>query len=56
MSFGLTGAFSIFQHYINDSLKEYLNIFYIVYLDDVLIYSDLLEDYRKHVKLILRVL
>jgi hypothetical protein len=56
MFFGLTGAFSIFQHYINDSLREYLDIFYIVYLDDVLIYSDSLEDHRKHVKLVLQAL
>jgi hypothetical protein len=56
MSFGLTGVPSIFQHYINDSLRKYLDIFCIAYLDDVLIYSDSLEDHRKHVKLILRAL
>jgi hypothetical protein len=56
MPFGLTGVPSIFQHYINDSLRKYLDIFCIAYLDDVLIYSDSLEDHRKHVKLILRAL
>jgi hypothetical protein len=56
MPFGLTGAPSTFQHYINDSLREYLDIFCTAYLDDVLIYSDSLEDHRKHVKLVLRAL
>jgi hypothetical protein len=56
MSFDLIDASSTFQHYINDSLREYLNIFYTAYLDDVLIYSDSLKDHRKHVKLVLQAL
>jgi hypothetical protein len=56
MPFGLTDASSTFQHYINDSLREYLNIFCTAYLDDVLIYSDSLKDHRKHVKLVLQAL
>jgi hypothetical protein len=56
MSFDLIDASSTFQHYINDSLREYLNIFCTVYLDDVLIYSDSLKDHRKHVKLVLQAL
>jgi hypothetical protein len=56
MSFDLIDASSTFQHYINDSLREYLNIFCTAYLDDVLIYSDSLKDHRKHVKLVLQAL
>jgi len=56
MPFGLTGAPSTFQHYINDSLREYLDIFCTAYLDDVLIYSDSLEEHKKHVKLVLQAL
>jgi hypothetical protein len=39
-----------FQRYINDTLKDLLDVIYIAYLDDILIYfSDELE-YKAHVK------
>jgi len=34
-------------------LKEHLNKFIIVYLDDIIIYLDLEEEYEKHVKWVL---
>ena len=37
MSFGLTNALGSFQDYINKILAEKLDIFVIVYLDDILI-------------------
>ena len=40
MSFGLTNALTSFQEYINKILAEKLNIFVIVYLGDILIYTD----------------
>ena len=45
MPFGLTGAPSTFQYYINDTLREFLDVFITAYLDDVLIYSDTIEEY-----------
>jgi hypothetical protein len=33
-------------------LKEYLNIFYIAYFDDICIYNRFIEKYKKHVELI----
>ncbi|KAH7492803.1 hypothetical protein FOMA001_g2147 [Fusarium oxysporum f. sp. matthiolae] len=39
MPFGLTGAPATFQRYINDTLREHLDIFCTAYLDDILIYS-----------------
>jgi hypothetical protein len=53
MPFGLTNAPASFQCWMNEVLSDYLNIFCIAYLDDVLIYSDNLTQYRQHVKLIL---
>ena len=40
MPFGLTNAPASFQGYINKILAEKLDIFIILYLDDILIYTD----------------
>ena len=45
MPFGLTNALAIFQGYINKILAEKLDVFVIVYLDDILIYT---KDERKN--------
>lgn len=42
-----------FQAYINDILYEFLNQFYVVYLDYILIYSN---TYEEHVQYICTVL
>ncbi len=39
MRFELTNAPATFQGYINKILAEKLNVFMIVYLDDILIYT-----------------
>ena len=39
MSFGLSNASASFQGYINKILVKKLNIFIIVYLEDILIYT-----------------
>ncbi len=40
MPFGLTNATTTFQSYINKILAEKVNIFVIVYLNDILIYTE----------------
>ncbi len=53
MSFKLKNVLVIFQRLINDMLREYLNDFIIIYLDNILIYSDNLKMHCKHVYKIL---
>ena len=48
MSFGLSNAPASFQGYINRILAEKLDIFVIVYLDDILIYIE--DPGQGHVK------
>jgi hypothetical protein len=45
MPFSLTNATADFQHFINDMLYAYLDIFITAYLNDILIYSNNLKDY-----------
>src|ERR1700734_312778 len=54
MPFGLTNAPASFQRFMNDIFSDLLDITVIVYLDDILIYSDNPADHKKHVKEVLR--
>ena len=56
MSFELTNAPATFQTYINNVLKEYLDVFVVIYLDDILIYSKNEQEHRKHIREILNAL
>ncbi|CAJ0966889.1 unnamed protein product [Ranitomeya imitator] len=47
MPFGLANAPSVFQSFMHDIFREYLDKFLIVYLDDILVFSD---DWESHVK------
>ena len=38
--FGLTNALAAFQRFINDVFSDLLDVCIVVYLDDILIYSD----------------
>jgi len=54
MPFGLTNAPAAFQRWINRTLQSYIDICCIVYLDDVLIYSENLEQHQKDLAAIIR--
>ncbi|KAH7492800.1 hypothetical protein FOMA001_g2149 [Fusarium oxysporum f. sp. matthiolae] len=54
MPFGLTNAPATFQRMINSVLRQYLDIFVVCYLDDILIFSDNEEEHREHVHKVLR--
>jgi hypothetical protein len=54
MPFRLINAPAIWQVFINNVLREYLDIFVIIYLDDILIFSKTEEEYKKYIRKILR--
>ena len=56
MPFGLANAPSTFQSYIDKALHHLLDITVIVYLDDILIYSEIVKDHEGHVKEVLQAL
>jgi putative NADPH-quinone reductase len=56
MPFGLFNAPATFQAWINEVLRPFLDIFCIVYINDILVFSDNLKDHRKHVRLVLKAL
>lgn len=53
MPFGLTNAPATFQAYIHRALAGLLDIFCIVYLDDIVIYSQNREDHTAHLRQVL---
>ncbi|CAJ0916727.1 unnamed protein product [Ranitomeya imitator] len=56
MPFGLANAPSVFQSFMHDIFREYLDKFLIVYLDDILIFSDDWESHVKQVRMVFQVL
>ena len=56
MFFEFINIFVIFQSYINEALKLYIDIYYIVYLNNVFIYFDLKKQHYKNVRKMLKTL
>ena len=56
MPFGLTNAPASFQHFVNDVLRKFLDRTGTAFLDDVLVYSDSLEENIQHTGEILEAL
>ncbi len=56
MLFELINAFAIFQFYVNHMLKSFMNICCMIYLNDILVYSETKKQHWEHVCKILRVL
>jgi len=54
MPFGLCNAPVAFQQWSNEVLMEHIDMCCIVYLDDVLIYSNTLQQHRKDIRNILK--
>jgi hypothetical protein len=54
MPFRLTNSLATFQRFMNDILGDMLDICVVVYLDDILIYSDNLKEHKEHIQELLR--
>ena len=54
MPFGLCNAPAVFQALINDVLRDFMNVFCFVYLDDILIFSPDKKTHVNHVHLVLQ--
>ena len=50
MFFELYNALNIFQVFINNVLREYLDIFYSAYLNDILIYNNIKKEHINYVR------
>ncbi len=56
MLFELTNVSTTYQEIINDILRQYLNQFVIIYLNDIIIYSKILKKHISYVSKILKYL
>uniref|UniRef100_A0A8C1UQM8 Gypsy retrotransposon integrase-like protein 1 n=1 Tax=Cyprinus carpio TaxID=7962 RepID=A0A8C1UQM8_CYPCA len=54
LPFGLTNAPAVFQALVNDVLRDMINKFVFVYLDDILIFSRSLQVHIQHVRRVLQ--
>ncbi|QRW26675.1 Retrotransposable element Tf2 protein [Rhizoctonia solani] len=53
MPFGLTNAPAAFQHFMNDLFRDLIDVTVVIYLDDILIFSEKPEDHPIHVREVL---
>ena len=50
MPFGLTNAPTTFYNLMNDVFYDFIDCFMMVYLDDIMVYSESLEDHLTYLR------
>jgi len=56
MPFGVTNAPGVFMEYMNKIFHAFLDRFVVVFIDDILIYSETEEEHAEHFQIVLQVL
>ena len=56
MTFGLTNALATFMDLIHRVFQPYLDMFFVVFVDDILIYSNYEEEHEGHLRIVLQIL
>lgn len=54
MPFSLSNDLSTFMRLVNEVFVDYLGKFFVIYLDDILIFSSTKEEYLRHLSLVLK--
>ncbi|CAO2034186.1 unnamed protein product [Urochloa humidicola] len=53
VSFGLTNALAYFMNMMNKVFMEELDKFVVVFINDILIYSETVEEHEEHIRIVL---
>lgn len=53
VSFGLTNALAYFMNMMNKIFMERLDKFVVVFIDNILIYSETAEEHEEHLRIVL---
>ena len=56
MPFGVTNAPAFFMDYMNCVFQPYLDQFMVIFIDDILIYSQTVEEHMEHLRVVLPIL
>jgi hypothetical protein len=54
MSFGLTNASAYFMYLMNNVFMDYLDKFVVVFIDDILVYSQNEQEHDEHLRKVLQ--